>query len=56
MLGLHLNQLLLAMVIIAAMIVKWLADFRASTGKGAAYMAGHAGTFAATRTDGGRPR
>ncbi|MFF0338997.1 phosphodiester glycosidase family protein [Kribbella sp. NPDC004875] len=36
----------------AAMIVKWLADFRASTGKGAAYMAGHAGTFAATRTDG----
>ncbi|MFF0266222.1 phosphodiester glycosidase family protein [Kribbella sp. NPDC004536] len=36
----------------AAMIVKWLADFRAKTGKGAAYMAGHAGTFAATRTDG----
>ncbi|WP_410786982.1 phosphodiester glycosidase family protein [Kribbella sp. C-35] len=36
----------------AAMIVKWLADFRASTGKGAAYMAAHAGTFAATRTDG----
>ncbi|GAA1140823.1 phosphodiester glycosidase family protein [Kribbella jejuensis] len=36
----------------AAMIVKWLADFRAATGKGAAYMAGHAGTFAATRTDG----
>ncbi|MGZ0149661.1 phosphodiester glycosidase family protein [Kribbella sp. WER1] len=36
----------------AAMIVKWLADFRKSTGKGAAYMAGHAGTFAATRTDG----
>jgi 3',5'-cyclic AMP phosphodiesterase CpdA len=36
----------------AAMIVQWLADFRASTGKGAAYMAGHAGTFAATRTDG----
>ncbi|WP_327639056.1 phosphodiester glycosidase family protein [Kribbella sp. NBC_00482] len=36
----------------AAMIVKWLADFRATTGKGAAYMAAHAGTFAATRTDG----
>jgi hypothetical protein len=36
----------------AAMIVQWLADFRVSTGKGAAYMAGHAGTFAATRTDG----
>ncbi|NUS00735.1 MAG: metallophosphoesterase [Kribbellaceae bacterium] len=36
----------------ATMIVKWLADFRAETGKGAAYMAGHAGTFAATRTDG----
>ncbi|MFI5691677.1 phosphodiester glycosidase family protein [Kribbella sp. NPDC051586] len=36
----------------AAMIVQWLANFRASTGKGAAYMAGHAGTFAATRTDG----
>ncbi|MEV5960870.1 phosphodiester glycosidase family protein [Kribbella sp. NPDC051952] len=36
----------------AAMIVQWLADFRASTGKGAAYMAAHAGTFAATRTDG----
>jgi len=36
----------------AAMIVKWLADFRSSTGKGAAYMAAHAGTFAATRTDG----
>lgn len=36
----------------AALIVKWLADFRAATGKGAAYMAAHAGTFAATRTDG----
>jgi len=36
----------------AAMLVKWLADFRAETGKGAAYMAAHAGTFAATRTDG----
>jgi hypothetical protein len=36
----------------AALIVKWLADFRAQTGKGAAYMAAHAGTFAATRTDG----
>ncbi|WP_238162795.1 phosphodiester glycosidase family protein [Kribbella capetownensis] len=36
----------------AAMLVKWLAGFRAQTGKGAAYMAAHAGTFAATRTDG----
>jgi hypothetical protein len=36
----------------ATMIVQWLADFRASTGKGAAYLAAHAGTFAATRTDG----
>ncbi|WP_233711960.1 phosphodiester glycosidase family protein [Kribbella turkmenica] len=36
----------------ARMIVDWLADFRASTGKGAAYMAAHAGTFAASRTDG----
>ena len=36
----------------AALLVQWLADFRASTGKGAAYMAAHAGTFAATRTDG----
>ncbi|TDD55884.1 metallophosphoesterase [Kribbella antibiotica] len=36
----------------AALVVKWLADFRAKTGKGAAYMAAHAGTFAATRTDG----
>jgi hypothetical protein len=34
------------------MIVDWLADFRASTGKGAAYIAAHAGTFAASRTDG----
>ncbi|TCO24895.1 calcineurin-like phosphoesterase family protein [Kribbella steppae] len=36
----------------ARLIVDWLADFRASTGKGAAYMAAHAGTFAASRTDG----
>ncbi|MGW1343842.1 phosphodiester glycosidase family protein [Kribbella sp. NPDC002412] len=36
----------------ARMIVDWLAGFRASTGKGAAYMAAHAGTFAASRTDG----
>lgn len=36
----------------AELLVRWLADFRASTGKGAAYMAAHAGTFAATRTDG----
>jgi len=36
----------------AELLVRWLADFRAATGKGAAYMAAHAGTFAATRTDG----
>ncbi len=36
----------------ARMVVDWLAEFRASTGKGAAYMAAHAGTFAASRTDG----
>ena len=36
----------------AELLVRWLADFRASTGKGAAYLAAHAGTFAATRTDG----
>ena len=36
----------------AELLVRWLAGFRASTGKGAAYMAAHAGTFAATRTDG----
>jgi hypothetical protein len=36
----------------AELLVRWLAEFRASTGKGAAYMAAHAGTFAATRTDG----
>lgn len=36
----------------AAMVTKWLAGFRAGTGKGAAYVAAHAGTFAATRTDG----
>ncbi|MEI8412198.1 MULTISPECIES: phosphodiester glycosidase family protein [unclassified Kribbella] len=36
----------------ARTVVDWLADFRASTGKGAAYMAAHAGTFAASRADG----
>lgn len=36
----------------ARVLTQWLADFRARTGKGAAYMAAHAGTFAATRTDG----
>ncbi|MFG1820038.1 phosphodiester glycosidase family protein [Kribbella sp. NPDC049174] len=36
----------------ARMVVDWLAGFRASTGKGAAYTAAHAGTFAASRTDG----
>lgn len=36
----------------AELLVRWLAGFRSSTGKGAAYVAAHAGTFAATRTDG----
>nr|WP_238355265.1 phosphodiester glycosidase family protein [Kribbella sandramycini] len=36
----------------ATLLVNWLADFHAKTGKGAAYLAAHAGTFAATRTDG----
>jgi hypothetical protein len=36
----------------ARLVTKWLADFRAGTGKGAAYLAAHAGTFAAGRTDG----
>ncbi|ADB29288.1 metallophosphoesterase [Kribbella flavida DSM 17836] len=36
----------------AELLVRWLAGFRAASGKGAAYLAAHAGTFAATRTDG----
>lgn len=36
----------------AQLLVDWLADFRAETGKGAAYLASHAGTFAASRQDG----
>ena len=36
----------------AAMLQQWLAGFEADSGKDAAYVAGHAGTFDATRTDG----
>ncbi|WP_407341353.1 phosphodiester glycosidase family protein [Pengzhenrongella phosphoraccumulans] len=36
----------------AALVVDWLADVRTETGKGAAYLASHAGTFAASREDG----
>lgn len=36
----------------AAMLQQWLADFEADSGKDAAYVAGHAGTFDATRADG----
>lgn len=36
----------------AALVVDWLSDLRASTGKGAAYIASHAGVFAAERRDG----
>ncbi|NED95024.1 multidrug transporter [Phytoactinopolyspora alkaliphila] len=36
----------------AAMVEKWLADFRAESGKGAAYIAGHAGVFHASSVDG----
>jgi len=32
--------------------VDWLADVRTETGKGAAYIASHAGTFSASREDG----
>lgn len=36
----------------AQLLVDWLADLRAETGKGTAYIASHAGTFAASRQDG----
>jgi hypothetical protein len=36
----------------AAMVETWLADFRAESGKGAAYVAGHAGVFHASSVDG----
>ncbi|WP_196792278.1 phosphodiester glycosidase family protein [Motilibacter deserti] len=36
----------------AQLLVDWLAAFRAETGKGAAYVASHAGVFGASRTDG----
>lgn len=36
----------------AAMLQQWLAEFEADSGKDAAYVAGHAGTFDATRADG----
>ncbi|MEO3977906.1 phosphodiester glycosidase family protein [Streptomyces sp. CAU 1734] len=36
----------------AALIERWLAEFRRTTGKGAALIAGHAGVFHASRVDG----
>ncbi|MEU0134642.1 phosphodiester glycosidase family protein [Streptomyces sp. NPDC006296] len=36
----------------AALVERWLADFRRTTGKGAALVAGHAGVFDASRVDG----
>lgn len=36
----------------AAMLQQWLAEFEAGSGKDAAYVAGHAGTFEATRAGG----
>lgn len=36
----------------AELLVDWLADLRARTGKGVAHLAAHAGTFTATREDG----
>ncbi|MBA3309674.1 MAG: phosphodiester glycosidase family protein [Nocardioidaceae bacterium] len=36
----------------AALLRDWLADFRVDTGKGAAYIAAHAGVFHASRVDG----
>jgi 3',5'-cyclic AMP phosphodiesterase CpdA/exopolysaccharide biosynthesis protein len=36
----------------AAMLEKWLADFRAESGKPAVYVAGHAGVFHASSVDG----
>ena len=36
----------------AALLEKWLADFQHDTGKGAAFIGGHVGTFHASRVDG----
>ncbi|MFC9693533.1 phosphodiester glycosidase family protein [Kribbella sp. NPDC056951] len=36
----------------AALLEKWLADFQHSTGKGAAFVGGHVGTFSAAHVDG----
>ncbi|GAB3944549.1 phosphodiester glycosidase family protein [Kribbella albertanoniae] len=36
----------------AALLEKWLADFQHSTGKGAAFIGGHVGTFSAAHVDG----
>jgi hypothetical protein len=36
----------------AALVEKWLADFQHDTGKGAAFIGGHVGTFHASRVDG----
>ncbi|MEV0271523.1 phosphodiester glycosidase family protein [Hamadaea sp. NPDC050747] len=36
----------------AGLIEKWLADFQTTTGKGAAFLGGHVGTFHASRVDG----
>ncbi|MBB6564982.1 phosphodiester glycosidase family protein [Kribbella sandramycini] len=36
----------------AALLEKWLAEFRHSTGKGAAFIGGHVGTFSAAHVDG----
>lgn len=36
----------------ADLLEKWLGDFRARTGKGAAFIGGHAGVFDASRVDG----
>ncbi|NUW38989.1 phosphodiester glycosidase family protein [Nonomuraea rhodomycinica] len=35
----------------AALVEQWLADFQRTTGKGAAYIGGHVGTFHASRVD-----
>ncbi|MEV7422311.1 phosphodiester glycosidase family protein [Streptomyces sp. NPDC091212] len=36
----------------AALLERWLADFRRTTGKGAAFIGGHVGVFDASRVDG----
>ncbi|MFF2008475.1 phosphodiester glycosidase family protein [Streptomyces sp. NPDC058195] len=36
----------------AALVERWLADFRRTTGKGAAFVGGHVGVFHASRVDG----